>query len=98
MLNFSGGKKPEWASRQRKKEIRQKEEQDSAEEQERRDSKVESNDSLEIPGRGETSNISGLLSGAAGSEYCVAITESFVKVRGGGGGVKKTNPKHSYHG
>ena len=62
---ISGGKKSgEWASRQKKKEDKtERAMADSAEEQKRGDSKVESNDSPGNPDRGDTSDIPGLPSG-----------------------------------
>ena len=69
---FSGKSSEEWTNRQGKKKIRQNNR--ARQKNKRGDSKVESNDSPEIPGRRETSDIPGLPLGDVTSSQTYHIT------------------------
>ena len=62
-IEFSRKSLGKWTSRQKKKKKEDRKNNRTRQKSKRVDSKVESNDSSEIPGRGETSDIPGLPSG-----------------------------------
>ena len=70
MEEYSGKSSGEWISRQKKNNTKSNR---TSQKNKRGDCEVESNDSPEIPDRGETSDILGLPSGAEGEKINVCL-------------------------